>query len=199
MSEVLRDFPELSVEIDGVTESIMKRTALVANTSNMPVAAREASIYTGLYSYLSISYVFEPCRSNFVFFLGITLSEYFRDMGYNVSMMADSTSRWAEALREISGRLAEMPADSGYPAYLGARLASFYERAGRVKCLGNPDREGSVSIVGAVSPPGGDFSDPVTTATLGIVQVFWGLDKKLAQRKHFPSINWLLSYRFLRM
>jgi V-type H+-transporting ATPase subunit A len=173
MSEVLRDFPELSVEIDGVTESIMKRTALVANTSNMPVAAREASIYTG-----------------------ITLSEYFRDMGYNVSMMADSTSRWAEALREISGRLAEMPADSGYPAYLGARLASFYERAGRVKCLGNPEREGSVSIVGAVSPPGGDFSDPVTSATLGIVQVFWGLDKKLAQRKHFPSINWLISYRY---
>ncbi|CAB1316024.1 unnamed protein product [Coregonus sp. 'balchen'] len=124
----------------------------------------------------------------------ITLSEYFRDMGYNVSMMADSTSRWAEALREISGRLAEMPADSGYPAYLGARLASFYERAGRVKCLGNPEREGSVSIVGAVSPPGGDFSDPVTSATLGIVQVFWGLDKKLAQRKHFPSVNWLISY-----
>ncbi|XP_040583642.1 V-type proton ATPase catalytic subunit A [Lepeophtheirus salmonis] len=171
MSEVLRDFPELTVEIDGNTESIMKRTSLVANTSNMPVAAREASIYTG-----------------------ITLSEYFRDMGYNVSMMADSTSRWAEALREISGRLAEMPADSGYPAYLGARLASFYERAGRVKCLGNPQREGSVSIVGAVSPPGGDFSDPVTSATLGIVQVFWGLDKKLAQRKHFPSVNWLISY-----
>merc|ERR1719167_430016 len=171
MSEVLQDFPELSVEIGGVTESIMKRTALVANTSNMPVAAREASIYTG-----------------------ITLSEYFRDQGYNVSMMADSTSRWAEALREISGRLAEMPADSGYPAYLGARLASFYERAGRSKCLGNPEREGSVSIVGAVSPPGGDFSDPVTSATLGIVQVFWGLDKKLAQRKHFPSINWLISY-----
>ncbi|XP_041373038.1 V-type proton ATPase catalytic subunit A [Gigantopelta aegis] len=171
MSEVLRDFPELTMEVDGKPESIMKRTALVANTSNMPVAAREASIYTG-----------------------ITLSEYFRDMGYNVSMMADSTSRWAEALREISGRLAEMPADSGYPAYLGARLASFYERAGRVKCLGNPQREGSVSIVGAVSPPGGDFSDPVTSATLGIVQVFWGLDKKLAQRKHFPSINWLISY-----
>lgn len=171
MSEVLRDFPELSVDIDGKNESIMKRTALVANTSNMPVAAREASIYTG-----------------------ITLSEYFRDMGYHVSMMADSTSRWAEALREISGRLAEMPADSGYPAYLGARLASFYERAGRVKCLGNPEREGSVTIVGAVSPPGGDFSDPVTSATLGIVQVFWGLDKKLAQRKHFPSINWLISY-----
>jgi len=115
-------------------------------------------------------------------------------MGYNVSMMADSTSRWAEALREISGRLAEMPADSGYPAYLGARLASFYERAGKVTCLGNPAREGSVTIVGAVSPPGGDFSDPVTSATLGIVQVFWGLDKKLAQRKHFPSINWLISY-----
>ncbi|KAL7741572.1 hypothetical protein ACLKA6_019346 [Drosophila palustris] len=171
MSEVLRDFPELTVEINGVSESIMKRTALVANTSNMPVAAREASIYTG-----------------------ITLSEYFRDMGYHVSMMADSTSRWAEALREISGRLAEMPADAGYPAYLGARLASFYERAGLTKCLGSPDREGSVSIVGAVSPPGGDFSDPVTSATLSIVQVFWGLDKKLAQRKHFPSVNWLQSY-----
>merc|ERR1712038_1161984 len=114
--------------------------------------------------------------------------------GYNVSMMADSTSRWAEALREISGRLAEMPADSGYPAYLGARLASFYERSGRVSCLGSPEREGSVTIVGAVSPPGGDFSDPVTAATLGIVQVFWGLDKKLAQRKHFPSVNWLISY-----
>ncbi|ALC39450.1 Vha68-3, partial [Drosophila busckii] len=171
MSEVLRDFPELTVEVNGVMESIMKRTALVANTSNMPVAAREASIYTG-----------------------ITLSEYFRDMGYNVSMMADSTSRWAEALREISGRLAEMPADAGYPAYLGARLASFYERAGHIQCLGNPEREGSVSIVGAVSPPGGDFSDPVTSATLSIVQVFWGLDKKLAQRKHFPSVNWLQSY-----
>merc|ERR1719312_967369 len=171
MSEVLQDFPELEIEINGRKESIMRRTCLVANTSNIPVAAREASIYTG-----------------------ITLSEYFRDMGYNVSMMADSTSRWAEALREISGRLAEMPADSGYPAYLGARLASFYERAGRAKCLGNPEREGSVSIVGAVSPPGGDFSDPVTSATLGIVQVFWGLDKKLAQRKHFPSVDWLRSY-----
>jgi len=171
MSEVLAEFPELEIEVNGKKESIMKRTALVANTSNMPVAAREASIYTG-----------------------ITLAEYFRDMGYNVSMMADSTSRWAEALREISGRLAEMPADSGYPAYLGARLASFYERAGKVTCLGNPAREGSVTIVGAVSPPGGDFSDPVTSATLGIVQVFWGLDKKLAQRKHFPSINWLISY-----
>jgi V-type H+-transporting ATPase subunit A len=171
MSEVLRDFPELKTEIGGKEVSIMQRTTLVANTSNMPVAAREASIYTG-----------------------ITMSEYFRDMGYNVAMMADSTSRWAEALREISGRLGEMPADSGYPAYLAARLASFYERAGRVKCLGNPQREGSVTIVGAVSPPGGDFSDPVTAATLGIVQVFWGLDKKLAQRKHFPSINWLISY-----
>lgn len=171
MSEVLQDFPELKMEVDGKMVTIMMRTALVANTSNMPVAAREASIYTG-----------------------ITLSEYFRDMGYNVSMMADSTSRWAEALREISGRLAEMPADSGYPAYLGARLASFYERAGRVNCAGSPSREGSVSIVGAVSPPGGDFSDPVTSATLGIVQVFWGLDKKLAQRKHFPSVNWLISY-----
>lgn len=171
MSEVLRDFPELTMEVDGVTTSIMKRTALVANTSNMPVAAREASIYTG-----------------------ITLSEYFRDMGLNVAMMADSTSRWAEALREISGRLGEMPADSGYPAYLAARLASFYERAGKVRCLGSPERNGSVTIVGAVSPPGGDFADPVTSATLGIVQVFWGLDKKLAQRKHFPSINWLISY-----
>ncbi|KAK8608022.1 hypothetical protein V6N13_023458 [Hibiscus sabdariffa] len=143
----------------------MNRTTLVvANTSNMPVAARKASIYTG-----------------------ITIAEYFRDMGYNVSMMADSTSRWAEALPEISGRLAEMPADSGYPAYLAARLASFYELAGKVKCLGGPKRTGSVTIVGAVSSPGGDFSDPVTSATLSIVQ-------KLAQRKHFPSVNWLISY-----
>ncbi|KAL7749027.1 H(+)-transporting V1 sector ATPase subunit A [Sorochytrium milnesiophthora] len=171
MAEVLMDFPTLTTEISGKKESIMKRTTLVANTSNMPVAAREASIYTG-----------------------ITLAEYYRDQGKNVAMMADSTSRWAEALREISGRLAEMPADSGYPAYLGAKLASFYERAGKVTCIGNPQRNGSVSIVGAVSPPGGDFSDPVTAATLGIVQVFWGLDKKLAQRKHFPSVNWSLSY-----
>ena len=176
MAEVLSDFPELTMTVKDADGSerevgIMKRTALVANTSNMPVAAREASIYTG-----------------------ITLAEYFRDQGMNVSMMADSTSRWAEALREISGRLGEMPADSGYPAYLGARLAAFYERAGRVKCLGSPDREGTVSVVGAVSPPGGDFSDPVTAATLSIVQVFWGLDKKLAQRKHFPSLNWLISY-----
>jgi len=177
MAEVLCDFPELTMTIKDVNTGndrevgIMKRTALVANTSNMPVAAREASIYTG-----------------------ITLAEYFRDQGMNVSMMADSTSRWAEALREISGRLGEMPADSGYPAYLGARLAAFYERAGRVSCLGSPHREGTVTVVGAVSPPGGDFSDPVTAATLSIVQVFWGLDKKLAQRKHFPSLNWLISY-----
>ena len=149
----------------------MKRTALIANTSNMPVAAREASIYTG-----------------------ITVAEYFRDQGKAVAMMADSTSRWAEALREISGRLGEMPADQGFPAYLGAKLASFYERAGQVIALGSPERRGSVSIVGAVSPPGGDFSDPVTSSTLGIVQVFWGLDKKLAQRKHFPSINTSQSY-----
>jgi len=176
MAEVLKDFPELTMEVNGKTESIMKRTTLVANTSNMPVAAREASIYTG-----------------------ITLAEYMRDMGLNVAMMADSTSRWAEALREISGRLAEMPADSGYPAYLGARLASFYERSGKAILLGTPERVGSISIVGAVSPPGGDFSDPVCSATLGIVQVFWGLDKKLAQRKHFPSLNWLLSYsKYLR-
>lgn len=171
MAEVLDDFPKLKTEIKGKQYDIMQRTCLVANTSNMPVAAREASIYTG-----------------------ITLAEYFRDMGFNVAMMADSTSRWAEALREISGRLAEMPADAGFPAYLGAKLAQFYERAGRVKCLGGPDREGSISIVGAVSPPGGDFADPVTSATLSIVQVFWGLDKKLAQRKHFPSVNWNISF-----
>lgn len=135
----------------------MQRTCLVANTSNMPVAAREASIYTG-----------------------ITLSEYFRDMGYNVAMMADSTTRWAEALREISGRLGQMPAQRGYPANLTSKLASFYERAGKITCYGSPKREGSITIVGAVSPPGGDFADPVTTATMSIVQVFWGLDKKLA-------------------
>merc|ERR1712060_190713 len=177
MAEVLTDFPELTTLIDGKEEPIMQRTTLVANTSNMPVAAREASIYTG-----------------------VTTAEYFRDMGYNVAMMADSTSRWAEALREISGRLAEMPADAGYPAYLGARLASFYERSGRVQCLGNPAREGSITIVGAVSPPGGDFTDPVTSATLSIVQVFWGLDKKLAQRKHFPSINWGISFsKYIRI
>jgi len=177
MAEVLAEFPELTMDVNGKEVGIMKRTCLVANTSNMPVAAREASIYTG-----------------------ITLAEYFRDQGMNVSMMADSTSRWAEALREISGRLGEMPADSGYPAYLGARLAAFYERAGRVECLGSPGREGTVTVVGAVSPPGGDFSDPVTAATLSIVQVFWGLDKKLAQRKHFPSLNWLISYtKYMRV
>ncbi|KAK7735634.1 H(+)-transporting V1 sector ATPase subunit A [Cytospora paraplurivora] len=171
MAEVLKDFPELTIDVDGRKEPIMKRTTLIANTSNMPVAAREASIYTG-----------------------ITVAEYFRDQGMNVAMMADSTSRWAEALREISGRLGEMPADQGFPAYLSSKLASFYERAGKVQTLGSPEREGSVSIVGAVSPPGGDFSDPVTSSTLGIVQVFWGLDKKLAQRKHFPSINTSVSY-----
>merc|ERR1719181_1772891 len=177
MAEVLSDFPELTTMIAGKEEPIMQRTTLVANTSNMPVAAREASIYTG-----------------------VCTAEYFRDMGYNVAMMADSTSRWAEALREISGRLAEMPADSGYPAYLGARLAAFYERAGRVTCIGNPAREGSITIVGAVSPPGGDFTDPVTSATLSIVQVFWGLDKKLAQRKHFPSVNWNISFsKYIRV
>merc|ERR1719263_375734 len=177
MAEVLSDFPELTMKIDGVEEMIMQRTCLIANTSNMPVAAREASMYTG-----------------------VTLAEYFRDQGYHVAMMADSTSRWAEALREISGRLAEMPADAGYPAYLGARLASFYERAGRVQCLGSPAREGSITIVGAVSPPGGDFTDPVTSATLSIVQVFWGLDKKLAQRKHFPSVNWNISFsKYIRI
>jgi V-type H+-transporting ATPase subunit A len=177
MAEVLSDFPELTTKVDGKEVGIMKRTCLVANTSNMPVAAREASLYSG-----------------------ITIAEYFRDMGMNVAMMADSTSRWAEALREISGRLGEMPADAGYPAYLGARLARFYERAGLVKCLGSPEREGSVTVVGAVSPPGGDFSDPVTSATLGIVQVFWGLDKKLAQRKHFPSVNTSISYsKYMRV
>ena len=171
MAEVLKEFPQLFTEVNGVKHNIMQRTILVANTSNMPVAAREASIYTG-----------------------IALAEYIRDMGYNVSMMADSTSRWAEALREISGRLAEMPADSGYPAYLASKLAQFYERSGAVKCLGSPHRNGSVTIVGAVSPPGGDFSDPVTVNTLYNVQVFWGLDKKLAQRTHFPAVNWLTSY-----
>jgi len=178
MAEVVKDFPQLMTSVPDpdrpgmmMEESIMARTVVVANTSNMPVAAREASIYTG-----------------------ICLAEYLRDMGYNVAMMADSTSRWAEALREVSGRLAEMPADSGYPAYLAARLASFYERAGKVKCLGDPEREGAITVVGAVSPPGGDMSEPVTVSTLNIVQVFWGLDKKLAQRKHFPSVNWLTSY-----
>lgn len=149
----------------------MKRTVLVANTSDMPVAAREASIYTG-----------------------ITIAEYFRDMGYNVAIMADSTSRWAEALREISGRLEEMPGEEGYPAYLGSRLAEFYERAGRTRCLGQDGREGTITAVGAVSPPGGDLSEPVTQNTLRVVKVFWGLDSSLAYRRHFPAINWLLSY-----
>ena len=171
MAEVLKEFPSLSVTIQGRKESIMKRTCLIANTSNMPVPAREASIFTG-----------------------ITIAEYFRDQGKAVSMIADSTSRWAEALREISGRLGEMPADQGFPAYLGSKLASFYERAGLCSTLGSPERQGSISIIGAVSPPAGDYSEPVTSATLSIVQVFWGLDKKLAQRKHFPSINTSDSY-----
>ena len=169
MTDVLNEFPEL---IDPVTgQSIMQRTVLIANTSNMPVAAREASIYTG-----------------------ITIAEYFRDMGYSVAIMADSTSRWAEALREMSGRLEEMPGDEGYPAYLGSRIAEYYERAGRVKTLGSDEREGSITAIGAVSPPGGDISEPVTQNTLRIVKVFWGLDAQLAQRRHFPAINWLSSY-----
>ena len=169
MTDVLNEFPEL---IDPKTgESIMKRTVLIANTSNMPVAAREASIYTG-----------------------ITLGEYFRDMGYNVAMMADSTSRWAEALREMSGRLEEMPGDEGFPAYLASRIADFYERSGKVDVLGNRDEEGSLTVIGAVSPPGGDLSEPVTQATLRIVKVFWGLDYDLSYQRHFPAINWLNSY-----
>ncbi|WP_456466802.1 ATP synthase subunit A [Methanopyrus sp.] len=169
MTEVLEDFPELEDPRTG--KPLMERTILVANTSNMPVAAREACIYTG-----------------------ITMAEYYRDMGYDVALMADSTSRWAEALREISGRLEEMPGEEGYPAYLASRLAEFYERAGRVVCLGSDDRIGSVTVVGAVSPPGGDFSEPVTQNTLRIVKVFWALDSKLADRRHFPAINWLQSY-----
>ncbi|MGO2083285.1 V-type ATP synthase subunit A [Vagococcus sp.] len=169
MTDVMNEFPEL---IDPTTgESIMARTILIANTSNMPVAAREASIYTG-----------------------ITIAEYFRDMGYSVAIMADSTSRWAEALREMSGRLEEMPGDEGYPAYLGSRLAEYYERAGKVVALGQEGREGSITAIGAVSPPGGDTSEPVTQNTLRIVKVFWGLDALLAQKRHFPSINWLSSY-----
>ena len=169
MTDVLNEFPELKDPKTG--ESLMKRTVLIANTSNMPVAAREASIYTG-----------------------ITIAEYFRDMGYSVSIMADSTSRWAEALREMSGRLEEMPGDEGYPAYLGSRLADYYERAGKVICLGKDGREGAVTAIGAVSPPGGDLSEPVTQATLRIVKVFWGLDAQLAYKRHFPSINWINSY-----
>ncbi|OQB22442.1 MAG: V-type sodium ATPase catalytic subunit A [candidate division BRC1 bacterium ADurb.Bin183] len=169
MTDVLLEFPELKDPKSG--EPLMKRTVLVANTSNMPVAAREASIYTG-----------------------ITIAEYFRDMGLNVAVMADSTSRWAEALREISGRLEEMPGEEGYPAYLPTKAADFYERAGRVVCLGNDNREGTLTIIGAVSPPGGDLSDPVVQATLKVVKVYWGLDSKLAYRRHFPAINWLISY-----
>jgi V/A-type H+-transporting ATPase subunit A len=169
MTDVLLEFPELKDPRTG--ESLMKRTVLIANTSDMPVAAREASIYTG-----------------------ITIAEYFRDMGYSVALMADSTSRWAEALREMSGRLEEMPGEEGYPAYLSSRLAQFYERAGRVISLGTDGREGSLTAIGAVSPPGGDLSEPVTQATLRIVKVFWGLDAGLAYRRHFPAISWLLSY-----
>jgi len=169
MTDVLMEFPELKDPKTG--ESIMKRTVLIANTSDMPVAAREASIYTG-----------------------ITIAEYFRDMGYSVALLADSTSRWAEALREMSGRLEEMPGEEGYPAYLSSRLAQFYERAGKVITLGSNERRGALSAIGAVSPPGGDISEPVTQATLRIVKVFWGLDSNLAYRRHFPAINWLTSY-----
>ena len=169
MTDVLNEFPEL---IDPTTgESLMERTILIANTSNMPVAAREASIYTG-----------------------ITIAEYFRDMGYNIAIMADSTSRWAESLREMSGRLEEMPGDEGYPAYLGSRLAEYYERAGRVIALGNDGREGSITAISAVSPSGGDTSEPVTQNTLRVVKVFWGLSATLAQQRHFPSIDWMESY-----
>ena len=169
MTDVLMEFPELKDPRNG--EPLMKRTVLIANTSDMPVAAREASIYTG-----------------------ITIAEYFRDMGYDVAVLADSTSRWAEALREISGRLEEMPGEEGYPAYLASRLAQYYERAGVVKCLGSEDREGSITAIGAVSPPGGDISEPVSQATMRIVKVFWGLDSALAYARHFPAINWLTSY-----
>ena len=169
MTDVLNEFPELKDPKTG--QSLMERTVLIANTSDMPVAAREASIYTG-----------------------ITIAEYFRDMGYSVALMADSTSRWAEALREMSGRLEEMPGEEGYPAYLGSRLAQFYERAGHVVSLGSDQREGALSVIGAVSPPGGDISEPVSQATLRIVKVFWGLDSALAYKRHFPAINWLTSY-----
>ena len=169
MTDVLREFPELKDPRTG--ESLMKRTVLIANTSDMPVAAREASVYTG-----------------------ITIAEYFRDMGYDVAVIADSTSRWAEALREMSGRLEEMPGEEGYPAYLASRLAQFYERAGSVACVGTEDRRGSLTAVGAVSPPGGDLSEPVSQATMRIVKVFWALDSSLAYRRHFPAINWLTSY-----
>ena len=169
MTDVLMEFPELKDPRNG--EPLMKRTVLIANTSDMPVAAREASIYTG-----------------------ITIAEYFRDMGYDVAVLADSTSRWAEALREMSGRLEEMPGEEGYPAYLASRLSQFYERAGVVQCLGSDDRQGSVTAIGAVSPPGGDISEPVSQATMRIVKVFWALDSSLAYARHFPAINWLTSY-----
>ena len=169
MTDVLMEFPELKDPRSG--ESLMKRTVLIANTSDMPVAAREASIYTG-----------------------ITIAEYFRDMGYSVALMADSTSRWAEALREMSGRLEEMPGEEGYPAYLASRLAQFYERAGRVATLGKDRRIGALSAIGAVSPPGGDTSEPVSQATLRIVKVFWCLSSSLAYERHFPAIDWLQSY-----
>ena len=169
MTDVLREFPELKDPRTG--ESLMKRTVLIANTSDMPVAAREASVYTG-----------------------ITIAEYFRDMGYDVAVIADSTSRWAEALREMSGRLEEMPGEEGYPAYLASRLAQFYERAGSVECLGSDERRGSLTAVGAVSPPGGDLSEPVSQSTMRIVKVFWALDSSLAYKRHFPAINWLTSY-----
>jgi len=169
MTEVLKEFPHLKDPNTG--EPLMKRTVMIANTSNMPVAAREASVYTG-----------------------ITLAEYYRDMGYDVALMADSTSRWAEAMREMSGRLEEMPGEEGYPAYLGSRTAGFYERAGAVECLGKENRKGSLTVIGAVSPPGGDFSEPVTQNTLRVTKVFWALDAKLAYKRHFPAINWLQSY-----
>lgn len=169
MTDVLLEFPELRDPRSG--EPLMERTILVANTSNMPVAAREASVFTG-----------------------ITMAEYYRDMGYHVALMADSTSRWAEAMREMSGRLEEMPGEEGFPTYLGSRIASFYERAGSVICLGSDGRQGSLSVIGAVSPPGGDFSEPIVQATLRVVKVFWGLDDKLASQRHFPAMNWLTSY-----
>lgn len=169
MTDVLNEFPRLKDPKSG--EPLMKRIVLLANTSNMPVAAREASIYTG-----------------------ITIAEYFRDMGYSIALMADSTSRWAEALREISGRLEEMPGEEGYPAYLGSNVAQFYERAGKVECIGEPDREGAISVIGAVSPPGGDLSDPVVQNTLRVVKVFWSLKAELAYARHFPAIDWLTSY-----
>ena len=174
MTDVLNEFPKLEDPKTGRT--LMERTVLIANTSDMPVAAREASIY-----------------------VGITIAEYFRDMGYSVALMADSTSRWAEALREMSGRLEEMPGEEGFPAYLASRLAQFYERSGRVINLGKDSREGALTAIGAVSPPGGDISEPVSQATLRVVKVFWGLDSTLAYRRHFPAINWLTSYSLYNM